>query len=137
MALVISVFAANMWGFFEINLPGSISEIGAATTHQHGLGGHFLTGAFATLLATPCSAPFLGTAVGFALARGAADIFMVFAALGIGLAAPYIAIAIWPGLATRMPKPGRWMVILRRVMGFALAATALCIQGCDEEFPIT
>ena len=125
MALVISVFAANMWGFFEINLPSSISEIGVTTTHQHGLGGHFLTGAFATLLATPCSAPFLGTAVGFALARGAADIFMVFAALGIGLAAPYIAIAIWPGLATRMPKPGRWMVILRRVMGFALAATAL------------
>ena len=125
MALVISVFAANMWGFFEVNLPGSISEIGAATTHQHGLGGHFLTGAFATLLATPCSAPFLGTAVGFALARGAGDIFMVFAALGIGLATPYIAVALWPGLATRMPKPGRWMVILRRVMGFALAATAL------------
>ncbi|MCK5165692.1 MAG: thioredoxin family protein [Rhodospirillaceae bacterium] len=125
MALVISVFAANMWGFFEVNLPGSISEIGASTTHQHGLGGHFLTGAFATLLATPCSAPFLGTAVGFALARGAADIFMVFAALGIGLAAPYLAVALWPGLATRMPKPGRWMVILRRIMGFALAATAL------------
>ncbi len=125
MALVISVFAANMWGFFEVNLPGSISEIGASTTHQHGLGGHFLTGAFATLLATPCSAPFLGTAVGFALARGGADIFMVFAALGIGLAAPYIAVALWPGLATRMPKPGRWMVILRRIMGFALAVTAL------------
>jgi len=125
MALVIVVFAANMWGFFEIHLPGSISEIGATQTHQHGLGGHFLTGAFATLLATPCSAPFLGTAVGFALARGALDIFMVFSALGVGLAAPYLLIAVWPGLATKMPKPGRWMVILRRVMGFALAATAM------------
>ncbi|MDH5772905.1 MAG: thioredoxin family protein, partial [Rhodospirillaceae bacterium] len=125
MALVIVVFAANMWGFFEINLPGTISEIGAAQTHQHGLGGHFLTGAFATLLATPCSAPFLGTAVGFALARGPLDIFMVFSALGVGLAAPYLLIAIWPGLATKMPRPGRWMVILRRVMGFALAATAV------------
>ncbi|MDH5189050.1 MAG: protein-disulfide reductase DsbD family protein [Rhodospirillaceae bacterium] len=125
MALVIVVFAANMWGFFEIHLPGAISEIGAIQSHQHGLGGHFLTGAFATLLATPCSAPFLGTAVGFALARGPLDIFMVFTALGIGLASPYLLIAMWPGLATKMPKPGRWMVILRRIMGFALAATAL------------
>lgn len=125
MALIIVVFAANMWGFFEIHLPGPISEIGARQTHQHGLGGHFLTGAFATLLATPCSAPFLGTAVGFALARGPFDIFMVFAALGIGLAAPYLLIAAWPALATKMPRPGRWMVILRRTMGFALALTAI------------
>lgn len=125
MALVITVFAANMWGFFEIHLPGSISEIGADLTHQHGLGGHFLTGAFATLLATPCSAPFLGTAVGFALARAPVDIFLVFSALGIGLAAPYISLAIWPGLATKMPRPGRWMVNLRKIMGFALAITAI------------
>lgn len=124
MALVVSVFAANMWGFFEVHLPQTIAEIGEQTTHQHGLGNHFLTGALATLLATPCSAPFLGTAVGFAMARGPVDIFAVFTALGVGLAAPYLAVAAWPGLATRMPKPGPWMITLRRVLGVALIATA-------------
>ncbi len=89
----------------------------------HGLGGHFLSGALATLLATPCSAPFLGTAVGFALARGGTDIFAVFAALGLGLAAPYLAVAAFPRLATMLPRPGRWMIVLRRILGAALAAT--------------
>ncbi len=125
MALIVTVFACNLWGFFEVHLPGAIAELGAHETQVHGLGKHFMTGAFATLLATPCSAPFLGTAVGFALARGWVDIFAVFAALGVGLALPYLVVAAWPGLATRMPRPGRWMVIMRRVLGFALAATAL------------
>ncbi len=87
--------------------------------------GHFVTGAFATLLATPCSAPFLGTAVGFALARGAVEITLIFAVLGLGLALPYLAIAAVPALATRLPRPGPWMVTLRRILGLALAATAL------------
>jgi len=124
MTVVVTVFACNLWGFFEVHLPRWLADAGEHTGHVHGLGGHFLTGAFATLLATPCSAPFLGTAVGFALARGAADIYAVFAALGLGLALPYLAVALLPRLATMLPKPGRWMVILRRLLGFALAATA-------------
>ena len=86
--------------------------------------GAFVTGAFATLLATPCSAPFLGTAVGFALASGPAEIFAVFAALGLGLALPYLAVAAVPAIAQRMPRPGRWMVVLRWVLGVALLGTA-------------
>jgi suppressor for copper-sensitivity B len=77
------------------------------------------------LLATPCSAPFLGTAVAFALSRGATEIFAIFAALGLGLALPYLAVAAAPGMATRLPKPGPWMAKLRLVLGFALAATGI------------
>ena len=125
MTVVVTLFACNLWGLFEFRLPHWVSDVGDHAAHSHGLGGHFLTGAFATLLATPCSAPFLGTAVGFALARDPLDIVAVFAALGLGLALPYLLIAALPGLATRLPKPGRWMVVLRRILGFALAATAV------------
>ncbi len=125
MALVVILFACNLWGFFEVRLPYGLADIGERAGRGRGLGGHFLSGAFATLLATPCSAPFLGTAIGFALARGTGEIFSVFAALGIGLALPYLTVAAWPGLATRLPRPGPWMMKLRRVLGFALALTAV------------
>ena len=71
MTLVVTAFACNLWGFFEVRLPAYIADWGEHSSHMHGLGGHFLQGALATLLATPCSAPFLGTAIGFALSRGA------------------------------------------------------------------
>ena len=131
MAVIVTVFASNLFGFFEFRLPGWAQ--GAATLGQAPGGrgaeptltGHFLTGALATLLATPCSAPFLGTAVGFALARGAFEILAIFTVLGLGLAAPYLLIAAVPALATRLPRPGQWMVTLRRVLGLALIATAV------------
>jgi len=137
MAVIVTLFAANLWGLFEIRLPQAIADralqaglkagrpAGGAPGGSGGLRGEFATGAFATLLATPCSAPFLGTAVGFALSRGALEIFAVFLALGIGLALPYLLVAAVPALATRMPRPGRWMVWLRAVLGVALAATAV------------
>ncbi len=125
MALIVTLFACNLWGLFEVRLPGWASDLAARAGEGQGLGGSFATGAFATLLATPCSAPFLGTAVGFAFARGTVEIFAVFAALGVGLALPYLVVAAAPGLATRLPRPGPWMAVLRKVLGFALAATAL------------
>ena len=125
MALLVTLFAANLLGLFEIRLPGAAGDRLARAGAGHSLGGHFATGAFATILATPCSAPFLGTAIGFALARGAGEIFAVFAALGLGLALPYLLIAGWPGLATRLPRPGPWMVVLRRVLALALLATGV------------
>ena len=125
LAAIVTLFAANLWGLFEINLPGALSDVAAGSGHGHSLSGHFLTGAFATLLATPCSAPFLGTAVGFALARGAFEIYAIFAALGVGLAIPYLLVAAFPGLATAMPRPGAWMLTLRRILGVALAATGV------------
>ena len=125
MAFLVTLFACNMWGFFEFRLPGAVADAGHKVGRHGGVIGHFLQGIFATLLATPCSAPFLGTAVGFALARGPSDIVAVFAVLGLGLSAPYLLIAAVPRLVTMMPKPGPWMVRLKFVLGLALAATAL------------
>jgi len=125
MIAIITLFACNMWGLFEIRLPGAVADAAVNSGNRGGLGGHFLTGAFATLLATPCTAPFLGTAVGFALSRGPMEIYAVFLALGIGLAAPWIVVAAFPVLANRLPKPGQWMITLKRVLSIALIGTAL------------
>lgn len=126
MALVVMLFALNLLGLFEIPLPGWLGGLAGVGREEGsgGLAGNFLTGAFATLLATPCTAPFLGTAVGFALARGPLEIVSIFVFLGLGLALPYLVIAAAPGLATRLPRPGHWMVTLRRILGLALAGTA-------------
>jgi suppressor for copper-sensitivity B len=125
LALLCVFFAANLWGLFEIALPGFLSDALARGGDGEGIAGHFLTGAFATLLATPCSAPFVGTALGFALARGPLEIVLVFTALGLGLALPYLLVAALPGLAQRLPRPGPWMIWLKAVLGLALAGTAL------------
>jgi suppressor for copper-sensitivity B len=124
MAVLLTLFACNLFGFFEVPLPRALADA-AGSGRGHGLAGHFASGAFATVLATPCSAPFLGAAVAFALARGPGEILMIFAALGVGLALPYLAVAAVPGLAARLPHPGPWMVTLRRVLGLALAGTAV------------
>jgi suppressor for copper-sensitivity B len=129
LILVLSLFAYNLFGLYEVGLPGWLGDVGLHTGEEAvasgGVAGHFITGAFATLLATPCSAPFLGTAVGFALSRGSFEIFAIFAALGVGMSMPYLAVAVFPGLATRLPRPGRWMLWLRTLMGVALAGTAV------------
>ncbi len=123
MAAILVLFAANLFGLFEIPLPGFASSAARAGA-GNSIGGAFATGAFATLLATPCSAPFLGTAMGFALSRGPGEILAVFAMLGLGLAVPYLAVAAWPAMATGLPRPGAWMVVLRRVLGGVLLLTA-------------
>ena len=125
MVAVVTLFACNLWGLFEVHLPVSIGGAAVAGRAPGSLSGDFASGAFATLLATPCSAPFLGTSVSFALARGPLEIVAVFAALGLGMAAPYLAFAAFPGLAARLPRPGPWMVTLRRVLGVLLAATGI------------
>jgi suppressor for copper-sensitivity B len=128
LAVVLVLFACNLMGFYEFRMPAWVGGLAMRGVHDGDgptLGGSFWTGALATLLATPCSAPFLGTAVGFALSRGPGEIFTVFAALGLGMAAPYLVVAAAPGLATRLPRPGPWMVWVRRTMGLALAATAI------------
>ncbi len=123
MIALVTLFSANLFGFFEIPLP--VWLLPERVTHHQvrGHASHFLQGAFATLLATPCSAPFLGTAVAFALARGPFEILLIFVALGIGMAAPYLAVAAWPALVRHLPRPGRWMVALRGALGVALIAT--------------
>ncbi|MCB9959533.1 MAG: thioredoxin family protein [Rhodospirillaceae bacterium] len=125
MVVVLAAFACNLLGLYEIRLPGALGDRAGRMGDGHdGLAGPFLTGAFATVLATPCSAPFVGTAVAFALSRGPLEILAIFTALAVGLAAPYLLVAAFPHLAARLPRPGRWMVWVKLVMAVALAATA-------------
>ncbi|RUO99869.1 MAG: protein-disulfide reductase [Hyphomicrobium sp.] len=126
MAVLTTLFAANLWGWLPISLPQFVYAAlpSGPAGQQHKFLGAFLTGAFATLLATPCSAPFVGTAIGFALAAGPGEIFAVFSALALGFASPYLIIGAFPGLVRFLPKPGPWMLVLRRLLGLALVGTA-------------
>ncbi len=125
LVIILTVFAANMWGLFEVRLPGKVSDVAVSATNSHSLGGQFFQGAFATVLATPCSAPFLGTSIGFGLSRGPLEIYAIFAALGIGMALPFILVALVPALATQLPRPGSWMNGLKKFLALALIATAI------------
>ncbi len=124
LLLVVVLFSLNMWGLFEIPLPASLSRV-AGGAQREGAVGHFFSGFFATLMATPCSAPFLGTAVGFALAQPPPLVFAIFTSIGLGLGFPYLVLAAFPGAASLLPKPGAWMVTFRSIMGFLLAAAAV------------
>ncbi|MEC7490315.1 MAG: protein-disulfide reductase DsbD domain-containing protein [Pseudomonadota bacterium] len=123
MISVLTLFACNMWGLFEIQLPASVSDTATTGSDLRGLAGQFLTGVFATLLATPCTSPFLGTAVGFALSRGPFEIYAVFLGLGLGLAMPWLVVAAFPVFVKSLPKPGHWMITLKRVLSIALIGT--------------
>ena len=124
LAVVVVLFCLNLWGLFEIPLPQSLARLGGGGPRE-GIAGHFFSGLFATLMATPCSAPFLGTAISFALAQKAPVVLAVFTALGIGMALPYLLVAAVPGIARFLPRPGAWMDTVRGVMGFLLAAAAV------------
>jgi suppressor for copper-sensitivity B len=125
MALVTTLFAASLWGWAPIVLPTGVANAIGSMRGRGRYTNAFLMGAFATLLAASCSAPFVGTAIGFALARGPTDIALVFGALGLGMAAPFLAVAAFPGFIAYLPRPGRWMMWLERMLGLALLGTAV------------
>ena len=125
MFIVLAIFSTNLFGLIEFSLPSPLqsrlSNVGSGSRH----GADFATGFFGAVLATPCSAPFLGTAIAFALAGRGVDIAIVFTALGAGLALPYLLAALFPGLVSVFPKPGRWMVAVKLLLGGLLLGTAL------------
>ncbi|PRY94624.1 suppressor for copper-sensitivity B [Hasllibacter halocynthiae] len=123
LVAILALFASNLAGLWELRLPPALSTF--LSRGHGGLAGDFATGAFAAILATPCSAPFLGTAVAFALASGGPVILAVFGALGVGLALPYLLVAAFPGAVRLLPRPGRWMLALKGVLALLLAGTAL------------
>ena len=129
MATLTVTFAASLFDWLHVGVPQALVGLsGAGTIKARSRfarwGEPFLAGAFATLLATPCSAPFVGTAVGFALAGSALDILVIFLGLGLGMASPFLVAALVPGVAGWLPRPGPWMVTLRRVLGLLLLGTA-------------
>jgi suppressor for copper-sensitivity B len=124
MAGVTALFAANLLGVFDVALPHWLMNVLARKGLRTSILANFAGGFVASLLATPCSAPFVGTAVGFALSRGPLETFAVFGVLGVGMATPYLLVAGIPGLALLMPRPGPWMLWLRRALAIPLLATA-------------
>jgi len=123
MVLVMFLFSASLFDLLHFRLPSGLNTK-LATRGSDGLLGHFGQGAFATLLATPCSAPFLGTAVAYALTAPLSQLWLLFVALGVGMSLPWLLVAALPGMARCLPRPGRWMVYLRSVLGlFMLLAT--------------
>ncbi|MGE0641809.1 MAG: thioredoxin family protein [Thermoanaerobaculia bacterium] len=125
LTVVVLLFSLNLWGLFEIPLPARLATLGDSAASGDHLGGHFASGLFSTLMATPCSAPFLGTALSFALGQSGGVIFAVLTAVGAGLALPYLLLVAAPGAARLLPRPGAWMDTLRGALGFLLAGAVV------------
>jgi thiol:disulfide interchange protein DsbD len=125
LSVIVLVFALNLFGVFEISLPQSMTRGLLSTTERKDDLGSFFQGVFATVLATPCTAPFLGTALGFAFSQSSAIILAMFAAIAAGMSAPYLLLSAQPAWLRFLPKPGLWMLHVKQFMGFLLLATLL------------
>jgi len=125
LSVIVLIFALDLFGVFEITLPQAVMHQVLHSTTREGEVGSFFQGLFATILATPCTAPFLGTAVGFAFTQPAPFIFAMFVAIAAGMSAPYLALSAQPAWLRFLPKPGPWMVRVKQFMGFLLLATLL------------
>ncbi|WP_370429902.1 protein-disulfide reductase DsbD family protein [Moritella viscosa] len=133
MVVITAVFSLNMLGAFEFSLSSNL-QTKLATAGDDSNRGHFLQGMFATLLATPCSAPFLGTAVAYALGTDTLSLFVIFTALAIGMALPWLLVATFPSLVSLLPKPGRWMGSVKTVFAGLLMLTCLWLVTLLSSF---
>jgi thiol:disulfide interchange protein/DsbC/DsbD-like thiol-disulfide interchange protein len=122
LMILMFVLALNMFGVFEIG--ASATSFGGSLQSKHGLSGSFFSGVLATVVATPCSAPFLGAAIGAAIALPAVQFFAAFGAMALGLALPYLILSVFPKLIDFLPRPGAWMESFKQAMSFLLFATA-------------
>jgi thiol:disulfide interchange protein DsbD len=117
--------ALNLFGVFEIGQ--SLTAAANLGTRFRGLASSFWSGALATIVATPCTAPFMGGALGFALGQPAGSTLLVFTALGLGMASPYLLLSASPRLLALLPRPGRWMETLKQAMGFPMLGTVVFV----------
>ncbi len=117
------LFALNLLGVFEIGT--SLTAVGGASASRTGYSGSFLNGVTATIVATPCTAPFMGPALGYALTQPPWLSMLIFTFVGLGMSSPYIILSASPRLLKFLPKPGQWMESLKQFMGFLLMATVL------------
>jgi len=123
MAGLLFFLGLSLAGQFEIGL--TLTSAGGSLAAKQGYAGSFFTGVLAVVVATPCTAPFMGTAIGYALAQPAAVTFVVFTALALGLAAPYVALTLQPAWTRLLPKPGAWMDILKQAISVPIFATVI------------
>lgn len=122
ISILMALMAYGFWGVFE---PGASFASRAGGVPGGGWIGSFFTGVTATVVATPCTAPFMGAALGYTLTRPALETLSVFFSLGLGMASPYLVLAAFPRLVAMLPKPGAWMETLKQFFGFAMAGTAV------------
>ncbi len=130
LALCFFAFGLNMLGVFEIG--GGAAAFAERGAKRTGLARSFVSGVFTMVAATPCTAPFMGAAIGFALSADAFSAFAVFTALGLGLGFPIVAMSAFPTLARRLPKAGRWMESLKQLLAFGLFATVIWLLSVLE-----
>lgn len=123
MSALVLVFALNLFGVFEISLPQFATRGVLGLSAKEGDAGSFFQGVFATVLATPCTAPFLGTALGFAFTQSGWTILLMFVAIAAGMSSPYFLLSAQPAWLRLLPKPGPWMERVKQLMGFLLLAT--------------
>jgi thiol:disulfide interchange protein len=123
LAVFLFMFGLNMFGVFEIGT--SLTAVGQGVGRKSAYAGSFTSGVLATTVATPCTAPFMGSALGFALGQPAYVAMLIFTFLGLGMAAPYLLLTTSPKLLKMIPKPGAWMETMKHVMAFLLMATVL------------
>ncbi|MEM1115656.1 MAG: thioredoxin family protein [Bacteroidota bacterium] len=123
LAALMALLGLNLLGVFEVGQ--GLMTAGARLDKGEGTGGAFFSGVLATVVATPCTAPFMGAALGFAIAQPAAVALTIFAALGVGMALPYVLLSFNPSLLRRLPRPGPWMETLKQALAFPLFATAV------------
>ncbi|MEP2774461.1 MAG: thioredoxin family protein [Luteolibacter sp.] len=122
LLLLMFILALNMFGLFELGT--SATSVGGKLQNKSGHTGSFFSGVLATVVATPCSGPFLGVAIGAAMALPAYQFFLGFAFMAIGLALPYLILSLFPALVEKLPRPGAWMESFKQAMSFLLFATA-------------
>lgn len=120
------VMGLSLSGFIELG--GSLMNIGGNLTQKSGYSGSFFTGVLATVVASPCTAPFMGTALGYAITQPTYIALLVFAALGVGMALPVLILSGSPKLLNKIPKPGPWMESLKQLLAFPLYATAVWLS---------
>jgi suppressor for copper-sensitivity B len=130
LIVILTLFAANLLGLFEVSFQQFVAnflnkKISQKEGEKNIFISNFLSGILAVLLATPCSAPFLGSAISFALVNDAITIFVIFIAIGVGFASPYIALMFSQKLIRIMPKPGMWMLKVKQLMALFLIATVI------------
>jgi len=123
MAGLLFFLGLSLAGQFEIGL--TLTSAGGSLAAKQGLTGSFFTGVLAVVVATPCTAPFMGAAIGYALAQSPAVTFAVFTALALGLAAPYVALTLQPAWTRLLPRPGAWMEVLRQATSVPIFATVI------------
>lgn len=125
LSAVVFAFALSLLGVFEIQLPGAAMDVAEAATRKEGYAGAFFNGVMATLLATPCVGPFLGSAVGVLAQLPPLVAGSGIMVVGLGLALPYVLLTTFPGWLRFLPKPGPWMVVFKQVVGFILVAVVI------------